>query len=358
MSFFNRKEKRQAIAKSMTPFVYVAGGNTLVPNELVSAELALNNSDVFAVVSLISADIASAGFTGVNVSKLGLLNNPSNIMNNYNFWQLITMSMLLNGNGFAVIEDDNLRYVDSATVQIDFTDEVLTYTVQPNGDYRGGTYSADEILHFKINAFGSSGSELFGTSPLQSLASELVQQQKSNDLATATLTKAINPATVIKVQGAIDEKAKQAIREQFGKVNGGREAGGVMIIDMLSDVQTVSINNEVAQFLNTVATSRTAISKAFGVPDSMINGSNSDEQSSLDMINSMYQRALKQRYINPINAEVQSKISNKVWIDTDGIFDFNNDQFKTDIVDFVNAGILTPAQAVQQLTNKGVLTNE
>lgn len=355
MSIKNPFETRQMITPSnYMPFIFADTGVAIVPNDLISADVALHNSDLYSVTSLISADIAGAIFTGTNPNALNVLNKPSHLTSRYNFWQTVVLEILLSGNAFVVIDGQELRYVPNQNVMLDLTNDVLTYQITPFGDYQGGTYQASAVLHFKIMAHGVNGAELIGHSPLESLVNEVQQQEQANRLSLSTIAKALNPTSVIKIPEAIvSPEAKDNIRNEFEKANTGANAGRTLVLDQSADFQSISINADVAKFLNNAIYQRTQISKAFGVPDSYLNGQG-DQQSNLEMIQSMYVNGLN-RYIEPIISEVQAKFSDDISLDMSSILDYSNATLKQDLLNFVDKGILDGSQAQKILVDKGVI---
>ncbi|AQN80240.1 phage portal protein [Leuconostoc garlicum] len=355
MSLKNPFETRQVITTgSYMPFIFANSGTIIVPNELISADMALKNSDLYSVTSLISADVAGAKFIGSNAQALAVLNKPSHLTNRYNFWQTIVLELLMSGNAFATIGENELRYIPNQNVSLDLTNDVLTYQITPHGDYTGGTFQADAVLHFKIMAHGVNGTELIGHSPLESLANEIQQQEQANRLSLATLAQAINPTSVIKIPDAVvSPEAKESVRREFEKANTGSNAGRTLVLDQSADFQSLSINADVAKFLTNATYQRTQISKAFGVPDSYLNGQG-DQQSNIDMIKNMYVNGLN-RYIEPIVSEVQAKFSDDISLDMSSILDYSNSIFKQDLLNFVDKGILNGSQALDILKSKGIV---
>ncbi|WP_349533821.1 phage portal protein [Leuconostoc citreum] len=260
----------------------------------------------------------------------------------------------MSGNAFATIGENELRYVPNQNVMLDLTNDVLTYQITPYEDNQGGTFQANTVLHFKIMAHGANGAELIGHSPLESLANEIQQQEQANKLSLATLAQAINPTSIIRVPEAIlSPEAKNNVRSEFEKANTGSNAGRTLVLDQSADFQSISINADVAKFLNNAIYQRTQISKAFGVPDSYLNGQG-DQQSNIDMIQKMYVNGLN-RYIEPIVSEVQAKFSDDISLDMSSILDYSNAILKQDLLNFVDKGILDGSQALTILENKGVI---
>lgn len=348
-------------AGSMAPFII--SGNSLKPAELVSADVALKNSDLYAVTSLISADIAGAPFKG-NSPFIELLNQPSTKVASYNHWQTYLLNVLLNGNGIMLIKRDQngtpveLINVPTSSVVIDLDDVTgeITYKVNPFAGLQGGTYSASDVIHTRIMAYGSNPLDnLLGHSPLESLSTELQQQAVSNRLSLATIRNAINPATVLKLPeaGQMTDEAKEAVRKSFESANSGDNSGRTIILDETANLSSISINADVAKYLSQLDWGRTQIAKAFGIPDSYLNGSG-DQQSSLNMISALYVNGLN-KYIEPMLSEINTKLGGNISIDMQSITDYGNQQLTTNLINLVDKGIVNPQEAHTILQSKGVI---
>lgn len=358
MSLFNPLEKRSSVS-AMSAFIQHNG--TLISNKPISAREALSNSDLYSVISLISSDIAGADFIGTS-DALSVLNEPIPHLNSrYNFWQTVIVDLLLNGNAFVEIERKNgapvgLRHIPIACVSVDLTGDKLSYDVSSFDDFDTTTISSDDMLHFKIMAYGEFDGlrGIMGHSPLESLVNEVNQQNQANRLALSTLKSAINPTSLIKIpEGILSREAKDKVREEFEKSNTGDNAGRVLVVDQGADFQTVSINSDVAKFLKNLDWSKTQVAKVFGVPDSYLNGSG-DAQSSIKMQAELYAAGLN-RYIEPIKSELARKFSGEIRLDMSDIMDYSKSAYKADVLAWVDAGIISAEEARGLLTGKGVM---
>lgn len=352
----------QSIGTSnLAPFVI--SGNSLKPAELVSANVALKNSDLYAVTSLISADIAGAPFKG-NSPFIELLNQPSTKVSSYNHWQTYLLNVLLNGNGIMLIKRKpdgtpvELINVPTSSVVIDLDDVTgeITYKVNSFAGLQSGTYPASDVIHTRIMAYGSNPLDnLLGHSPLESLSTELQQQAVSNRLSLATIRNAINPATVLKLPeaGQMTDEAKEAVRKSFESANSGDNSGRTIILDETANLSSISINADVAKYLSQLDWGRTQIAKAFGIPDSYLNGSG-DQQSSLHMISALYVNGLN-KYIEPMLSELNMKLGGGINIDMQSITDYGNQQLTTNLINLVDKGIVGTEEAHTILQSKGVI---
>lgn len=355
------RSSQSVSAGSMAPFIIT--GNSLKPAELVSADVALKNSDLYAVTSLISADIAGAPFKG-NSPFIDLLNQPSTKVASYNHWQTYLLNILLNGNGIMLIKRKpdgtpvELINVPTSSVVIDLDDVTgeITYKVNSFAGVQTGTYPASDVIHTRIMAYGSNPLDnLLGRSPLESLATELQQQAVSNRLSLATIRNAINPATVLKLPqaGQMTDEAKEAVRKSFESANSGDNSGRTIILDETANLSSISINADIAKYLTSMDWGRTQIAKAFGVPDSYLNGTG-DQQSSLSMISALYVNGLN-RYIEPMLSEINMKLGGGINIDMQSILDYGNQQLTSNLINLVDKGIVDSMEAHTILQSKGVI---
>lgn len=366
MSLLNRlfpaEELRSSMsvgAGSMMPFIITNG--TASANHLVDASVALKNSDLYAVTSLISADVAGSQFQG-NSPMIDLLNDPSNDTPAYTFWQTYLLNLLLSGNAIAVIKRSkgvpvSLIAVNPASVTINQDDNthVITYEINDANNITGVFNQAD-VLHTRIMAYGTNYIEsLLGHSPLESLSPELTRQDKANKLSLATMTNAIAPTGLLKLPsaGEMTEETKEMVRKKFEQANSGDNVGRTIILDETADFKTVSINEDVAKYLTQLDWGRDQIAKVYGVPNNYLAGKG-DEQSSLQMTTALYINALN-RYIEPLLAELNKKLGGGIEIDMQSITDYSGQQLTTNLINLVDKGIVTVQEAHQKLSSRGLI---
>ena len=345
----------------MAPFIIQ--GNSMVTNDLVSADTALKNSDLYAVTSLISSDIAGAQFKG-NSPYTELLNKPNKNVSAYTHWQTYLLNILLNGNGIMIIKRDKKGLAtelinvpsNSVTINLDDSTGVITYKVNAFVGLEAGEYQASDVIHTRIMAYGSNQLDhLLGHSPLESLSIELQQQAISNKLSLATIRNAINPATILKLPeaGLMTPEAKEAVRKSFEQANSGDNSGRTIILDETANLSSISINADVAKYLSQLDWGRTQIAKAYGVPDSYLNG-NGDQQSSIQMISALYVNGLN-KYIEPMLSEINMKLGGGIRLDMQSITDYGSQQLTTNLINLVDKGIVEADEAHALLKERGVI---
>ena len=122
---------------------------------------------------------------------------------------------------------------------------------------------------------------------------------------------------------------------------------------MLFRSSSISINADVAKYLSQLDWGRTQIAKAFGVPDSYLNGTG-DQQSSINMISALYVNGLN-KYIEPMLSEINTKLGGNISIDMQSIIDYGNQQLTTNLINLVDKGIVATKEAHDILLSKGVI---
>lgn len=361
---FQKFERRSMTIPSTNMSSFILSNGQILPNHLVSAEYALKNSDVFAVINLLSSDVASSTIS-VAPPFEKVLQNPNPMISGYNFWQSVTASMLLSGNAYVIIDRDSsniptrLELLPPSDVNVILADDSNSLSYQVNyQDERGSvSYPAGNMLHFRLLSTGSNQTDsLIGISPLQSLVQSVNMQDYSSQLTLSTLKNAINPSIRIKVaEGALSPEEKEATRKAFEQANTGVNAGRPLVEDQLYSFDSLQINSDVAKFLSTMDFGKTAVAEAFGVPSNYLNGAG-DEQSSLDMVKSLYRNTLR-RYTMPLEGELSSKFGVPVDFDESSAVDADNGTLISQIQQLLSGTTpaITPIQAQQMLQKRGVI---
>lgn len=341
--------RSRTLANGTGPLMVFSGGKIQTQSS-VDVNQAFKNSDVFTVVERISSDIAACRFNGQQYQAL--LDNPFHLMNPYAGWQEVLIQLLLNGNSYVVIHRDKqqkaswLEPVPSDDVTLTLQDNAtdITYHVHYTDERVDKDYLSADVLHFKLVTPGMDVNQYTGVSPLMALAPELGIQDNSKKLTLASLIHALAPTNIYTTPNAITEPgAKDKIREAFEKANTGDNAGRVMIMDAGAKLETIDVTPNVAKLLDNATFSQTQIAKAFGIPDSYLNGQG-DQQSSIEMIRSLYQNALTM-YIRPIESELSYKLGAPVKLDVTSAIDVDHQNELNNIVSLSKANLLSPRQA-------------
>lgn len=334
---------------------------TLNGSEWVSAETALKNSDLFSIISQLSNDLATAKLTTSRKQMQGIVDNPSNSANRFNFYQSIFAQMLLGGEAFAYRwRNDNGRdmkweYLRPSQVTFNRLDN-------QNGLYYNITFDdprippkqhvpQSDILHFRLLSVDGG---LTSVSPLMALGRELDIQKASDKLTLNSLKNALNANGILKIKGGglLDFKTKVSRSRQAMK----QMQGGPLVLDDLEDFTPLEIKSNVAQLLKQADWTTGQFAKVYGIPENVVGGQG-DQQSSLEMSSNVYSKAVV-RYLRPFLSELSQKLSCDVDADIFPAVDPTGANYISRINSMVKSGTLAQNQGLYILQQAEILPKE
>ena len=334
---------------------------TLNGSEWVSAETALKNSDLFSIISQLSNDLATAKLMTSRKQMQGIVDNPSNNANRFNFYQSIFAQMLLGGEAFAYRwRNDNGRdmkweYLRPSQVSFNRLDN-------QNGLYYNITFDdprippkqhvpQSDILHFRLLSVDGG---LTSVSPLMALGRELDIQKASDKLTLNSLKNALNANGILKIKGGglLDFKTKVSRSRQAMK----QMQGGPLVLDDLEDFTPLEIKSNVAQLLKQADWTTGQFAKVYGIPENVVGGQG-DQQSSLEMSSNVYSKAVA-RYLRPFLSELSQKLSCDVDADIFPAVDPTGANYISRINSMVKSGTLAQNQGLYILQQAEILPKE
>lgn len=357
MPIFNfNKGSRQTVDLNSEEFVnFLTGGNN---EQYVSADKALANSDLYSLISQLSADLALVRFQTNSKRWQKFLTNPSDETNGFSFWQSMFAQLLLDGNAYAYrwrnangvdLYWEGLRPSQVTPYKLlDGTGVVYDVTFdEPNVGLKTNVPQGD-MIHFKLMSRNSIG--IVGYSPLKALVNELSIKDKSNQLTKTALSQSVTSPGVLTIQGGglLNAAQKAARGRAFMKQV---KDGQAVVLDDLETWTPLEIKSDVAKLLSQVDWTSKQIAKVYGVPDSYLNGGG-DQQSNLDQENNQYAKALK-RFVGPIISEFNNKLNDVITPDLRPAVDAVGDGFAGRISQMVDDGALSPNQAQFVLQRAG-----
>lgn len=123
---------------------------------------------------------------------------------------------------------------------------------------------ADEILHFK----GMTEDGINGKSPIGVIREHIGAQSGATKFNAKLYKNDATPRGILKVPTLIDEDAKQRARDEWEKVNAGRN---IAIIDAGLSYESISMPLQEAQFVESMKFNKAQIASIFKVPLHKIN---------------------------------------------------------------------------------------
>ncbi|QQM59978.1 phage portal protein [Lactiplantibacillus plantarum] len=351
------KTKNMVYPSTSDLFLSTIGG---LPISYVDSGNVLKDSNVFSVINRISSDIASAHFKTESASAKRRLENPSDLISRFSFWQGVMIQLALAGNAYVPLVGNNLEHVPPSDVQINYLpgNTGIIYTIQESNDRPKMQLTADQMLHFRLMP-DPNYRYLIGKSPLESLGNTLTIAQKTTDSNLKTLNNQINSAGKLKISNFIDtgEDLEDA-RAMFEKANTGANAGRLMTLPEGFDYEPFEMKADVFKALNENASfSADQISTAFGIPSDMLGGGSSTESqhSNSDQIKSLYLSNLN-TYTNPLLDELKLKLNvPDLDLDIKNMLDVDDSMLINQVSSLAKAGALSPNQVQFLLQRSGFL---
>lgn len=339
----------------------LTGGN----DEYVTADKALQNSDIYSVIYQLSADLASSVLKLDDERMQAMVNSPSGSWSNsYAFWQSVFAQLLLAGEAFvyrwrnANGRDSRWEYLRPSQVSTNSTNDhsEVYYSINfdnPDVGYQQVIPSSD-VLHFKLLSQNGGAT---GVSPLKALSSEFKIKSGSNRLLLRALRQSVISSGVLKVDGGglLNNKQLGALSRQF-KTQVDSSNGGPIVIDKLSEYKPLEMKSDISSILSQTDWTGKQIAKVYGVPDSVINGTG-DQQSSVAMMAGEYAKSLM-RFANAVISELKMKLETNVSIDIKPAIDPVNTDYTKNIATFQSSDLLTARQAQWLLKNSGYLPED
>lgn len=252
----------------------------------VTPKTSMKVSIVFACVRLISGAIsqmpvhvsdlkANGDIQRVPNSTLETLFNlqPTPAWSAAVFWEYIVCSMLLHGDGFAVIlrdrngEPEEILPISPVGMTVENRSGRLAYFFQLNGQPKG--FDQDDILHFPGFGFnGLKSMSVIQWGAFNSIGLELAMEQHSGEFFKTGSTQRV---AIVK-QGKWGDEHKQAFREAWVKTYGGVENSKYpLVLDSSTDIKPLSLSAKDSQLLESREFQITDIARAFGLPSFMVN---------------------------------------------------------------------------------------
>ncbi|NVO88944.1 phage portal protein [Lactobacillus rhamnosus] len=332
------------------------------PKSYVTANKALQNSDLYATIYQLSADLATCYWRSSQPRTQTLLDHPSATTNRQAFWQAIAAQLLLDGNAYAYIwrnqltgQPVRLEYMRPSQVSAFLLDDGtgLAYNLSFDEPDIAPIYQApqSDILHFRLLGVGNGGQ--VGRSPLLALQSELNIKGNANDLTMSALQKAITANGTLTVSGGSLLNIKEKIALSKGFMQQVKSSDGPVVLDDLTKYEPLQVNSDVSQLLSSTDWTSKQIAKAYNIPDSYLNGQG-DQQSSLTMIEGMYANSLN-RYAQAMVAELNDKFAADINVDIQPAIDQDRSSYLTAVGAGVKNGAIQAKQADWLLRNVGFL---
>lgn len=342
MAFFKSNTKQTVLTDD--PVFNALISYTDTGNGYISPAV-LRNSDIFSAINIIASDVASNEvYCDVPVLTKMVNFAPCDYMDGWHFKYALCANMLLNGNSFALIEDNHtLRFVPNSQMEVLQDDETgeVSYEYTP---VNGRTVQLDskDVLHFKYATLDG----VTGISPLYSLADEREIQDLADKLLIGFFNNGVIGAKVLKVKNTnLSQEALDNIAQGFQNLKSGN--AGVVALDDNMDLQNLEINSDILKLVNSNDWTTKQIAKAFGLPPEKLGVEN--EHSNQQMSNLQYLQGSLQKYFDCFTSELSFKLGNDWKFDTSKLLSLDPTTQQANAIDGYTNGVLTLNEAREKI---------
>lgn len=330
----------------------------------VSADEALQNSDIFSLIMQLSGDLALVKYAADSDRSQSIIDNPSVTTNGFSFWQGMFAQLLLDGNAYAYRHknangvDLSWEYLRPSQVQPMLLQDGsgLIYNINFDEPSLGYVMNVPDTDVIHIRLLSKNGGKT-GISPLSALVNELKIRNASDALTVKALKSSISANGILTIThgGLLDEETKAARSRQFQR-QAEMSDGGPVVLDDLENYQPLEMKANIASLLSQADWTKNQVAKVFGVPDSYLNGQG-DQQSSITQIGGQYAKSLN-RYVQPIVAELNDKLNTHISADIRAAIDAMGDQYASTISSLAKDGTISANQARFILQSYGYLPQD
>lgn len=306
---FKKTEKRNTEQREIyVPPMY---SDALTYPQLVNRFGSMNLSAVYRATELISDSIAMLPIEVCN--KDGKVNHLLDVVfdnlkniNKYNFIKMLIQSVILRGNGFALIERENgivtnLRFVESGAVQIHYNNakNTLWYTT----NYTNTTILPKDIIHLVKN----SNDGVNGISVINYATRTLQLSHNTENAISNFYGKGACLAGVLEVDGHLDRAQKLDAKMSF--INSFTQNGdGISVLGDSMHYKPVQINSRDAQMIECREYNVLDIARYFGINPILLGDLSHTSYGTLEAAQQEFLMHTLQPYINMLEEEFTKKL--------------------------------------------------
>lgn len=325
--FWNRKKEQRginyinpiALNSSVLPFS-TSYSNMNVASAYRCTELI---SDSIATLPIFVKRKESNGNTNVvkNHPLTGLFNDANMTISAYNFIKLLVQSVILKGNGFAIIHRNEkgtptkLQYIESNRVTIDYQEFSDTLTYKITGAKKS-IYYPNEILHFVKNSYDG----VHGISLVKFAEKALSLAQATEQSASSFFENGGQLSGIISANTPLNAQQRDEILTTWNSTyNNGR---GVCVLPGNLNYQSISMNAEESQMLESRKYNSEDICRFFGVNPALL-GMQGFQTTEIEELTMQFIQYTLLPYISMFESEFKKKLISSTENNLKIIFDTN-----------------------------------
>lgn len=327
--FWNRKKEQRginyinpiALNSSVLPFS-TSYSNMNVASAYRCTELI---SDSIATLPIFVKRKESNGNTNVvkNHPLTALFSNGNMTISPYNFIKLLVQSVILRGNGFAIIQRDvkgtptKLQYIESNRVTIDYQEFSDTLTYKITGAKKS-VYYPNEILHFVKNSYDG----IHGISLVKFAEKALSLAQATEQSASSFFENGGQLSGIISANTPLNAQQRDEILTTWNSTYNSNGSRGICVLPGNLNYQSISMNAEESQMLESRKYNSEDICRFFGVNPALL-GMEGYQQNNIEEITMQFIQYTLLPYISMFEAEFKKKLISSAETNLKIVFDTN-----------------------------------
>ena len=232
--------------------------------------------------------------------------NADNLITKFTLIKLLVQSVLLRGNGFALIERNGdrvktLRYLEPNDVIINY--DKVRNTLYYDVPLIKKKVDPKDMLHFVMFSYDG----IKGLSVLQNAARSLSIAHSSENAAKGFFDNGMMINGILKVQGPVNQKQREDLRTAWNETYTAN-GSGIAILQGNMDYQTIQLSAKESQMLESRQFSVNDIARFFGISPVLLGDLTKTSYSSLEAVQNDFLVHTLQPYITMIENELNRKL--------------------------------------------------
>ena len=309
--FWEKTEKRNCSIPTYSTF-----SDALTFSTLYNKYSAMNISAVYRATEIISDSIAMLPIRIVDENKNELNTHPlslifkdrtNQLISKFTLMKLLVQSVILRGNGFALIERGkdatvtSIRYLESNDVNIFYNKrkQELYYTC----NLLNRRIEACNMIHLMKNSYDG----INGISVLSYAARSLNIANNTENSASNFFNNGCNLSGVLTVEGQLSERQREQIKSSWNQAysSGGN---GLAVLQGNMSYQPIQLTSKDSQMLESRMFNVSDIARFFGISPVLLGDLSHSSYSTLEAVQQSFILHTLQPYITMIESEFNKKL--------------------------------------------------
>ena len=301
---------------------WLSGGHGSDSGEIITPYTAMMVSTVAACVKTISESIASLPLVIYERSNNGrqvayghslyhlLADAPNDEMSAFTFWEWVTVSLCLHGNGYAQIQRDSQGaaialwpLLANLTTPVRMLDGSIAYRTT-DGQQQPRVLASKDVLHFLMGSHDG----LIGLSPIQQARQAIGLARAAERYGSQLFKNSSVPAIAITSPGKVGPEIKTQMRNDWETLQSGSNQHRIAILDNGFSIQPLGLSAEDSQFLETRNYQRADIASIFRIAPHLVGSTEKVSNSNLEQENLTLVTHTLRPWLSRLESEVRRKL--------------------------------------------------